>query len=294
MNFHWKDWLVPNKGNDYRPVLLRSQGFIALSILIVFFNLILLGSLKLPQLNGVFGYQSVIEPSEVVQAVNQKRQTAKLPALEQNPHLTQAAKTKALDMFEKQYWSHNNPDGNRPWHFIDQTGYEYLEAGENLAKNFVTTEAMIKAWMMSPTHQANILNADFDQTGVAVVEGKLEGVETTLVVQLFAKSSRTIGSLDNKKNNNSLFNLTNIANQNSAKNNNLLGSSTTNRNPINPLNLYRWGLVGLLSFLIVILAHDLWIERNKSLSRKIGKNIAHIVLIVAVIATLVLAESGVL
>ena len=62
--------------------------------------------------------------------------------------------------------------------------YDYRYGYENLARDFGTTSPMVKAWMNSPTHKENIVSTRYQETN-AVVNGVLNGVETTLVVQLF-------------------------------------------------------------------------------------------------------------
>ncbi|MFS8119533.1 MAG: CAP domain-containing protein, partial [Microcoleus sp.] len=51
---------------------------------------------------------------------------------------------------------HVSPTGVQPWVWINDTGYNYDTAGENLAKNYPSTQATVDAWMASPVHRANI------------------------------------------------------------------------------------------------------------------------------------------
>jgi hypothetical protein len=88
-------------------------------------------------------------------------------------------------MFAKNYWAHNSPTGATPWDFIIGSGYHYTVAGENLAKNFSDSNAVVNAWMASPTHRANMIKPSYREVGFAVVNGTLNGEETTLVVQMF-------------------------------------------------------------------------------------------------------------
>ena len=88
-------------------------------------------------------------------------------------------------MFTDQYWAHTAPDGTEPWTFMHQMGYQYVVAGENLARDFGQTDEMVSAWLASPTHRANIMNPKYQEIGIAVIDGVLEGYETTLVVQMF-------------------------------------------------------------------------------------------------------------
>lgn len=306
MRSRLQHWLLPHKGNKHRPVLLKSRGFFTLSLIAAVWNLVLLGALHLPQLHSVLGYRTSIEPIQVIQEINNERRLAGLPPYKANEQLNQAAQAKATDMLARQYWSHNAPDGTEPWRFIDDTGYEYTVAGENLAKNFSSTDSMIKAWMDSPTHKANIVHEQYSQTGVAVVEGELEGVPTVLVVQMFARPYAGQPALvDSQKTNrpnartNDHNNPTarlNEATANASSSGNLLGSTTKieNQPAYQPLQMYRLGLLAVLTFLVTVLVHDLWIDRKKNLKRTVGKNIAHIVIIVAVIITLAVAETGAL
>ena len=57
----------------------------------------------------------------------------------------------------------------------------YQTAGENIAGNS-SNSAAVKAWMNSAGHKANILNGNFNYTGIGVVSGSKYG---KIYVQLF-------------------------------------------------------------------------------------------------------------
>jgi hypothetical protein len=42
-----------------------------------------------------------------------------------------------------------------------------------------------KGWLLSRTHQENLLSEDFTEIGVGVLRGKFQGQRTTFVVQMF-------------------------------------------------------------------------------------------------------------
>jgi hypothetical protein len=88
-------------------------------------------------------------------------------------------------MYARDYWAHVSPIGTQPWFFITESGYQYRYAGENLARDFSDPDSVVKAWMNSPSHKDNLLSDKYHDIGVAVVDGKLGGQETTLVVQMF-------------------------------------------------------------------------------------------------------------
>ncbi len=137
------------------------------------------------QFGSVLGYASNIGAPQVVDQTNSERRSSGLGQLTLNPLLSQAAYAKAQDMFSHQYWAHTSPSGTEPWDFIKSSGYKYRVAGENLARDFMSSSEVTAAWMASPTHKANIMNPKYSEIGVAVVDGILNGTETTLVVQMF-------------------------------------------------------------------------------------------------------------
>lgn len=141
------------------------------------------------QAPNILGYATDIRIEKLFEATNAKRTEAGLSTLILNQALSQAAQAKAEDMFANGYWAHNSPQGKTPWDFIVSAGYRYTLAGENLAKNFDTSVAVVDAWMGSPTHKDNILKGGYQEVGFAVVNGILNGEETTLVVQMFGTSA---------------------------------------------------------------------------------------------------------
>ena len=118
---------------------------------------------------------------------NLERTRLGLPALRLADQLNIAARQKARDMIEKNYFQHISPEGKSATDFVKAAGYEYLRLGENLALGgFQSDEAVVDAWMESPGHRANILNAGFTEIGVAASEGMFEGKKVWFAVQMFA------------------------------------------------------------------------------------------------------------
>src|SRR3990167_2677369 len=174
----------PHEHNDHQPWILRSHGLLLFLVIListqVFANLA-------SQSDRILGFASNISVSEVINLTNQERTSGGLPALQTNVSLNKAAAQKAAHMFEQDYWAHFAPDGTSPWYFFNLVSYKYTWAGENLARDFATSSGVVTAWMESSGHKANILNNNFSEIGVAVVNGNLGGEDTTLVVQLFGK-----------------------------------------------------------------------------------------------------------
>lgn len=129
-----------------------------------------------------------ITPETVLTAVNDTRVRESLPALPMNQKLMAAAEAKAKNMHIYGYWAHTNPTTNETgWMFIEQAGYRYASAGENLAKDYTSVGGVLRGWMNSPTHKNVLLSDTYTETGVGVLYYTQNGVEKALVVQLFAK-----------------------------------------------------------------------------------------------------------
>lgn len=128
---------------------------------------------------------SIISSDNIVTLTNASRKAARVFPLRQSRMLKKAALKKARDMLRKQYFAHVSPSKKEPWDFIDDAGYDYYYAGENLAIHFRSAEAVTKGWMLSQLHQENLLSQDFTEIGVSVLRGKFHGQRTTLVVQMF-------------------------------------------------------------------------------------------------------------
>lgn len=145
---------------------------------------ILVGIFLLPNL----AYLSSITPENIIKLTNQERQTAGLNILASNQLLTQAALTKAQAILESQNFNHNIDDKKfSAW--IRDTGYDYSFVGENLAIDFVNSEDIMRAWENSPLHKKNLLSPYYKEIGVAAINGKFQGQDTTIVVQIFGTPS---------------------------------------------------------------------------------------------------------
>ena len=127
----------------------------------------------------------MITSEKVVELANAERSSQNLPALAVNNLLVKAAEDKLADMLKNNYFEHTSPAGLTPWHWLEKNNYEYKYAGENLAMNFLSAENQNKVWMESRTHRDNILNKHYQEIGVAVGQGVINGRETIVTVQEF-------------------------------------------------------------------------------------------------------------
>ncbi|MCK5416462.1 CAP domain-containing protein [Candidatus Parcubacteria bacterium] len=133
------------------------------------------------------GYFSSITEQEIINLTNKERVKNNLGKLTPNNLLIEAAQQKANDILKYQTFEHNL-NGNKFSDWIKKSNYNYYYIGENLAIDFMVSGNVISAWMKSESHKANILNKNFDEIGIAVVDGKFENRNTTIIVQIFGSS----------------------------------------------------------------------------------------------------------
>lgn len=128
--------------------------------------------------------QIVSQMKEVLELVNKERSKYGLSALALDNDLTHIATMKASDMRDKNYFSHNSPTYGSPFEMLQKFGVKYSYAGENIAGGQKTSEQVMKDWMNSSGHRANILNKNYTKLGVGYVTGGQYG---TYWVQLFTR-----------------------------------------------------------------------------------------------------------
>ncbi|MFA5359675.1 MAG: CAP domain-containing protein [Patescibacteria group bacterium] len=182
-----------------------------------------MGIFLLPNL----AYLSDITAENIINLTNQERQAAGLNTLTSNQLLTQAATAKGQAILESQNFSHNI-DNKKFSSWIRDVGYNYSYVGENLAIDFTASEEIMKAWENSPLHKKNLLSPYYQEIGVATVDGKFQGQDTTIVVQIFGAPTFSSFQPSTINSNLNYSNLNLVSNQfNSAKN--LLNYSIINK-----------------------------------------------------------------
>ncbi len=153
------------------------------------------------QNSEVLGYSSQISDNGLLEATNKTRSEHNLSNLTHNKELDKAAQAKADDMVKRNYWSHNTPDGNEPWTFIDNTHYSYLKAAENLAYGFNSSNSVVSGWLNSASHRANLLDNNLSEVGFGVANAENfqgKGNETIVVAMYGLPSPEVLASQDNK------------------------------------------------------------------------------------------------
>lgn len=118
-----------------------------------------------PNASSTLAYATEMSSGNLLASTNTQRTNNGKSTLKLNTQLASAAQAKANHMVANNYWSHITPDGKEPWVFIQNAGYSYNKAGENLAYGFATSADTVIGWMNSPTHKANMLDSAFTEVG---------------------------------------------------------------------------------------------------------------------------------
>lgn len=181
---HIKHLVVPHEGNNFRPKIVGVTAICAVLFVAVLVEGAYLLTTKVSFDNN--NLLASIVPSALIALTNADRAEVGIAELKENATLAAAAQLKADDMAAKGYFAHVTPDGKQPWHWLDQAGYSYTYAGENLAVNFDDSRDVEEAWVNSPTHYANIVKRQYTEIGIATARGTYKGEEVTFVVQFFA------------------------------------------------------------------------------------------------------------
>ena len=103
---------------------------------------------------------------DVLDLVNVERTQNGCSPLTWDDGLATLAQEHSVDMVERGFFDHTNPDGLSPFDRMRIAGISFGHAAENIAAGQRTPEAVVNAWMNSTGHRANILNPNLTHIGV--------------------------------------------------------------------------------------------------------------------------------
>lgn len=122
---------------------------------------------------------------QVFRLVNEERTSRGIAALTMNSTLTDLAILKSRDMRDNNYFGHTSPTYGTPGEMLDRFGVNNRAYGENIAAGQATPEDVMRVWMNSAGHRANILDPRFTDIGVGYVAGTETSRYRTYWTQLF-------------------------------------------------------------------------------------------------------------
>jgi len=116
--------------------------------------------------------------TDFLNILNTARTQAGLGALTYNPLLTTAATQYSQVMVDQQFFDHTGKDGSQPWDRAQRAGYTDPFIGENIAINATASgQGVFDQWWNSPGHKANMMNGDFNVTGLGVACGRYQDMD---------------------------------------------------------------------------------------------------------------------
>lgn len=286
MNY-FRHFFLPHHTNNQRARLLHHD------IVLVFASIFFLATFFLSGITSqrpdILGITFNISIQDLLLLTNTVRQQNNLLPLTYNAQLASAAYAKGQNMFTYNYWAHINPTtGQTPWVFIQNAGYQYTYAGENLARGFTTAQDAMTAWLASPTHRANILSPNYQEVGFAVEEGVLTGEkDTVLIVEEFGGK----GTVPLKKTAKPVSGLPQpvVLAQASMQQQN----SSFATNPIIDRYSFAKNIAQyLLLLFIIIFILDIILIEKKRITRIVGHNLDHILFLFGVLLFIIFMSTG--
>lgn len=124
--------------------------------------------------------QTESRAGSVIRLTNAARQQNGVVLLEADSGLARAAAVRAQEISRS--FSHTRPGGGSFVSALSESGVAYRSAGENIASGQSSADEVVRAWLASPGHRANILAGRYSRIGAAAIEVN----STTYWVQLFA------------------------------------------------------------------------------------------------------------
>lgn len=117
---------------------------------------------------------------QVLESVNAARATARkcgssdhpaVAPLRWNAQIEQAALAQAQYLQQNNLFSHTGANGSTVGDRVTATGYVWQTVGENIAAGYPDLAAVVQGWIDSPSHCVNVMNGNFTDLGVVVVNG---------------------------------------------------------------------------------------------------------------------------
>ncbi|WP_405857950.1 CAP domain-containing protein [Streptomyces sp. NBC_00090] len=105
--------------------------------------------------------------AEVLRLVNAERAQVGCTPVRADAQLAALAGAFSVDMAQRGFFDHTDPDGATPWARAEKAGISGL-AGENIARGQADAAAVMDSWMNSDGHRANMLNCEYTTLGVGV------------------------------------------------------------------------------------------------------------------------------
>ena len=106
--------------------------------------------------------------TELIHEVNKAREAHGVEALAVNWEAARLARYRSEEMVELNFFGHHSRIYGEPDEMLMRFGLPFTNAGINIAKGQDSAKEVVNAWLSSPEHRENLLNADFTSAGVGI------------------------------------------------------------------------------------------------------------------------------
>ena len=104
--------------------------------------------------------------AEVARLVNEHRARQGCAPLAWDAAAVRAAQAHSDDMARRGYFNHVSPEGGNVGSRVTAAGASWRAVAENIASGQPTAEAVVRSWLSSSGHRANIENCVYTRQGV--------------------------------------------------------------------------------------------------------------------------------
>ena len=173
------------------------------------------------------------------------------------------------------------------------------------APKIADAASAVNAWMNSPTHRENILNSNYEEIGIGVVEGNLAGVDTTIIVQFFgtpltnmaenipeAKAQEVSTTAKPESSVSSGTVETSTPAPSPTPNEEIVDASGSSITFVSPFSSTKGISLFVTGMLLMILSIDFIIVKRNRIIRTGGKTLAHIAFLGMILAVILILKAG--
>ena len=119
---------------------------------------------------GLTAPEVVPEVETFVAMMNAHRVSVGCEPLTWITEVADVAHAHSVDMVERDFFDHTNPDGASPFDRMRDAGLNFSRAAENIAWGYGSPEAVLEGWLNSSGHRANIENCSLTEHGVGLYQ----------------------------------------------------------------------------------------------------------------------------
>lgn len=89
-----------------------------------------------------------------------------------NERLRATAEAHTRDMIARDFFAHTGSDGTNVGSRATRAGYAWSAVGENIAAGYASLDTVMRGWLESPGHCANLMNPNFTEVGLVIKTSK--------------------------------------------------------------------------------------------------------------------------